>query len=154
MRYNYSSRQIIINIYFMENPTLEQEIAQLQQQIEEKKRTLAQGSPEATPSDKEILHEVIGEKIQENAPEYQSKPSQTIQSSSAATDDHHQSYLKPEFREIIQRLVNTVFGTSLDTGIKEASATKNMALIDAFHDVLVDELYGALVERKKISEVK
>jgi len=47
-----------------------------------------------------------------------------------------------------------VFNKSLDEGIKEAVKGNNSALIDAFHDALTDELYGALIERGKIKEVK
>jgi len=42
----------------------------------------------------------------------------------------------------------------LDEGIKEAVKSGNIALIDAFHDMLTDELYDQLVERKKIDKVE
>ena len=46
-----------------------------------------------------------------------------------------------------------VFNKSLEDGIKEVAKTNNAALIDAFHDVLVDELYNVLVERKKLEKL-
>lgn len=124
--------------------TIEQEIAQLEKQLQEKKANLGQ-QPEQkeSPPDKEILREVIGEKIQQSAPAYVPKPSQP-----APTDDA--SSIPAELKDKIQELVNHVFQGSLDQGIKEAVKSKNPALIDAFHDVLVDQLYDTLLERKKI----
>ena len=63
--------------------TIEQEIAQLEKQLQEKKANLEQ-QPEQKelPPDKEMLREVIGEKIQQHAPAYVPKPIQQAQ-----TDD-------------------------------------------------------------------
>ena len=129
----------------MENqPTIEQEIAQLEKQIAEKRAVLGK---EAEPTEKEILHGVVGEKIQQQAPQYTPpvKPKQ---------DDVAQNYVLPELKEKVQELVNLVFNKGLDEGIKEASKTNDPALIDAFHDILVDELYNALVERKKLETIQ
>ena len=128
--------------------TIEQEIAQLEKQLQEKKANLGQ-QPEQNESspDKEILREVIGEKIQQHAPAYVPKPIQQAQ-----TDDTDS--IPTELKDKIQELVNHVFQNSLDRGIKEAVKSKNPALIDAFHDVLVDQLYDALLERKKLELVK
>lgn len=133
--------------------TLEQEIAQLEKQLQEKKADLGQ-RPEQNelPSDREILREVVGEKIQENisaqtdVPIHVTKPTRQAQ-----TDDS--DLTAPELKDKIQELVNHVFQNSLDQGIKEAVNSKNPALIDAFHDVLVDQLYDALLERKKIDPI-
>ena len=139
----------------MENqPTIEQEIAQLEKQIAEKRAALGQEKPidaiqgkEAEPSEKEILHGVVGERIQQQMPQYTPAPPKPKQ------DDIAQSYVLPELKEKVQELVNLVFNKSLDEGIREVSKTNNPALTDAFHDVLVDELYNALVERKKLEPV-
>lgn len=127
--------------------TIEQEIAQLEKQLQEKRANLEQ-QPEQkeSPPDKEILREVIGEKIQQSAPSYVPKPPQPI--SNDDTDS-----IPTELKDKIQELVNYVFQGSLDQGIKEAVKSKNPALIDTFHDVLVDQLYDALLERKKIDHV-
>lgn len=127
--------------------TIEQEIAQLEKQLQEKKAGLEQQSEQKeSPPDKEMLREVIGEKIQQNAPAYVPKSSQGAQ-----TDDL--SSIPAELKDKIQELVNHVFQNSLEQGIKEAVKSKNPALLDAFHDVLVDQLYDALVERKKVETV-
>ena len=127
--------------------TIEQEIAQLEKQLQEKRANLGQ-QPEQKESlpDKEILREVVGEKIQQHAPAYIPKPAPQTQ-----TDDT--GSIPADLKDKIQELVNHVFKNSLDQGIKEAVKSKNPALIDAFHDVLVDQLYDALLERKKIEKV-
>ncbi|MBI2062431.1 MAG: hypothetical protein HYT64_01955 [Candidatus Yanofskybacteria bacterium] len=127
--------------------TIEQEIAQLEKQLQEKKANLGQ-QPEQKelPADKEILRQVVGEKLQQHVPAYVPKPA------SPQTDDHV-SYLTDELKNKIQELVNHVFQNSLEQGIKEAVNSKNPALIDAFHDVLVDQLYDTLLERKKVNPI-
>lgn len=132
----------------MENqPSIEQEIAQLEKQLQEKKANLGQ-QPEQkeSPPDKEILREVIGDKIQQSAPSYVPKPVPQTQ-----TDDT--GFIVPELKDQIQELVNHVFQNSLEQGIKEAVKSNNPALIDAFHDVLVDQLYDTLLERKKLETI-
>jgi len=138
------------------NSSLEQEIAQLEEQIAEKRSALGleQTEPEL-PSEKETLHEIIGEKIQQSVPQYQPapvtpQPSQTR----SQQDDGALSYVLPELKERVQELVNLVFNKGLDDGVKEVARSNNPALIDAFHDVLVDELYNTLLERKKLEPVK
>src|SRR3989338_6056937 len=127
--------------------TIEQEIAQLEKQLQEKKANLEQ-QPEQNelPPDKEILREVVGEKIQQNAPAYVPKPAPQTQ-----TDDTDS--ISSELKDMIQELVNHVFQNSLEQWIKEAVKSNNPALIDAFHDVLVDQLYDTLLERKKVDPI-
>ena len=141
--------------------TIEQEIAQLEQQIAEKRSALGASPPELPsvetqePStEKEVLHEIIGEKIQQSAPQYQPAPVTPQSSQIRSQQDHDDlSYVLPELKEKVQELINLVFNKSLDEGIKEVSRSNNPALIDAFHDVLVDELYNVLVERKKLEKL-
>ena len=127
--------------------TIEQEIAQLEKQLQEKKANLEQ-QPEQNEfqPDKEILRGVVGEKIQQNAPSYVPKSTPQTQ-----TDDI--GSVPVELKDKIQELVNHVFQNSLDQGIKEAVKSNNPALIDAFHDVLVDQLYDVLLERKKVDPI-
>jgi len=128
--------------------TIEQEIAQLEKELQEKKANLGQQTElKESLSDKEILRGVVGEKIQQHAPAYIPKPTPPPQS------DEHVSYLTAELKDKIQELVNHVFQNSLDQGIKEAVKSNNPALIDAFHDVLVDQLYDTLLERKKVDPI-
>jgi len=135
--------------------TIEQEIAQLEQQIADKRSALGleQTGPEL-PTEKETLHEIIGEKIQQSAPQH--KPVSPVQPLPVKPQqgDSTLSYVLPELKEKVQELITLVFNKGLDDGVKEAARSDNPALIDAFHDVLVDELYNVLVERKKLEEVK
>ena len=117
--------------------TIEQDIAELEKQIEQKKATL-----EHDKSEKEILHDIVGQKIQTHAPQHQLTSVQAP--TSIATEPP--SYLSQELKDKIQAMVQTVFSKSLDEGIKEAVKTGNIAVIDAFHDILTDELYEQLLE--------
>ncbi len=134
----------------------QEEIAQLERQLQEKRAALGQsgeGDAESAPLQREMVHEVVKEKIQEHMPSFQpssaSKPIAPVQISG-----HTSSYVLPEFKDAVQDLINIVFNQSIGHAIKKVSKTNNMALIDAFHDALTDELYNALVERKKLEVVK
>jgi len=129
----------------MENMAIEQQIADLEKQLQDKKAALER--PE-----KEILHDIVGEKIQEHAPEYTPKTYAPVTSTPQVGDPP--SYLTQDMKDKIQELINLVFTQSIDAGIKSAAQSGNPALIDAFHDVLVDELYGALLERQKIKKIE
>ncbi|MEK7582454.1 MAG: hypothetical protein AAB452_01155, partial [Patescibacteria group bacterium] len=54
----------------------------------------------------------------------------------------------------VQSLVAIAFNQSLKHAITQAVKTNNAALIDAFHDALVDDLYDELVARKKVEQPK
>ncbi|MBI2064934.1 MAG: hypothetical protein HYT62_02685 [Candidatus Yanofskybacteria bacterium] len=124
--------------------TIEQDIAELEKQLESKKAAL-----EHDKSERDILHGIIGEKIQQHVPAYQPRPA----SPSPAKVNEPPSYLTQELKDKIQAIIDLVFSTNLEDGIKEAAKSGNAALVDAFHDILVDELYGQLIERKKIDKV-
>ena len=126
--------------------TIEHDIAELERQLEEKKAALGQEKPE-----KEILHEVVGERIQQHVPTY--VPTPPVSTSSPITAEPP-SYLAQELKDKIQEIVKLVFTKNLDEGIKEAAKTGNMALIDAFHDILTDELYNQLIEQRKLTKVE
>lgn len=121
-------------------PSFESEIQELEQVLP-RQEDLTQ-DPE---SHKETIRQAIGEKIQAIAPHVTPQPSQ----SASATP----SYLAPELQEQIQTLVNIAFSQSIDQAIKQVKATHDPALIDAFHDALVTELYDHLVERQKLAKL-
>ncbi len=137
--------------------TIEQDIAKLEKELQEKKAILEHQGENVRPSEKsesisgaekEILKTILGEKITQQAPSYQLQPS-----SGASQTGESPSYLDPALKDKIDELVKLVFSTSLEEGIKEAVKSNNPALTDAFHDILTDELYNALLERRKIEKI-
>ncbi|TSC75187.1 MAG: Uncharacterized protein G01um101444_33 [Parcubacteria group bacterium Gr01-1014_44] len=122
----------------MENPILEQEIADIEQKLVEKKAEL----------NKDEVHIVVKEKIQEKVPEYQSVAPATPSPTAQAP-----SYLSDELKDKIQELVNIAFTQSIEEAVKTVTKLNNPALIDAFHDVLVDQLYNTLIERGKLKKI-
>lgn len=142
----------------MENPTgLEQEIVDIERRLAEKKAALQQAQGEIASEsvlDKTVLHEVVGEKINEISP--QSLPGSTSvqpQSTLPPPISDPPSYLSDDLRHQVQELVNVAFTKSLVEAIKAVNKLNNPALLDAFHDVLVDQLYDTLVERGKLEKI-
>ena len=127
--------------------TIEYDIANLEKQLQEKKAAL-----EHERSDKDILHEVIGEKIQEHIPQYLPSAPSTQTQTPRATEPP--SYLGQDLKDKIQEIIKLVFDKNLEEGIKEAGRQNNPALLDAFHDILTDELYDQLIEKRKIDRVE
>ena len=126
-----------------ENPSLEQEIAQIEQDLAMKRESLREQNKEL-PHDKEILHSVVREKLNPAMPSPAPAPSTSTPSTTT---------IPPELHQKVQALVNVAFMKSINEAIKEARATNNAALIDAFHDLLVDELYTHLIERGKLKKM-
>lgn len=132
--------------------SLEQEIVQIEKQLAEKRSVLElqkqSGQINEIPHEKETLREVVGERIGLSIPTV--PPATSVLPPPVVEPP---SYLSPELKEKVQELVNTAFSQTLETAIKQAQATNNAALIDAFHDALIDELYDYLLERGKIQKL-
>ena len=140
--------------------TLEQEIAQIEQNLASKRSALEQqkqsGAITELPHEKETLHEVLGEKIGELQPTPAISPQASGGQAPAVLHSpviEPPVYLSLELKEKVQELVNVAFAQTLEIAIKQARAINNAALIDAFHDALADELYNYLIERGKIKKL-
>ena len=147
------------------NQGLQQEIAQMEQALAAKRQVLesqqAAGEINELPHPKDTLREIIGEQGEPTVPPAGQPPPVTNNDQKAAPPAvlppppiEPPSYLSPELREQVQSLVNTAFTQSISQAIQQARATNNAALVDAFHDVLADELYKLLIERGKLPSVK
>lgn len=126
---------------------LERDLALKREELEKKKES---GEIAEMPHDKETLRQVIGEKIQSfRPPAGQGEPAAGYQPPAAGLP----SYLSADLKDKVQELTDTAFTKSISDAVKEARATGNAALIDAFHDALVDELYDYLIERGKLKKI-
>lgn len=136
------------------HPNAEQEIAELERVLAEKRATLGKqkeaGEIEKIPHEKEILREALKEKIA-RTPTPAPVPQSVIPPPSPLGDAP--SYLSDALRQKVDELVKVAFTQSLDEAINLAKATGNAALLDAFHDILVDELYSHLLEKGKIEVI-
>lgn len=139
-----------------EQPTIQNEIDELERRLAQKKGELTQkkesGEIRELPQDKATLHEVVGEQINNAAPKAQPPaPTDNLPPQAAPTPSANApSYLSDDLKTKVQEFVNTAFTKSINDAISQAKATQNAALIDAFHDALVDELFDYLVQRGKL----
>lgn len=129
-----------------ESSQLEQQIADLERELAAKRQELGTGSPEQVPSDRELVHRHVGEKIKQQVPTYQPTPAPSAADGTASWQD-------PAVAQQVQALVNTAFAKGIDDAISDAVKTGNAALIDAFHDLVRDRLVDELVSRGKLKPV-
>ena len=131
-----------------EKKQIEQDIERLSRELVEKQRQLT--SAETRKEHKEVLHQVIGERIQQGPP---CQAAAGTGASSLVVDDDEDKelpeYLKnvsPEIRKEVHLLIHLAFNGGIE---KAASAAKKHGsfILDAFHDALVDKLYNELKSR-------
>lgn len=60
--------------------------------------------------------------------------------------------ISPQEKEEIDLAVKTAFNKGIDEAVEQVRRTQNAHLIDAFHDLLVDELYQRLVQSGKLKK--
>ena len=118
---------------------LESEIQQLEQELAKKRAEL--GSDSAAPYERGEVHAQVTEKIRQSVPAYQS---------AATTGVNTPSYQDPALAAAVQALVDVAFSQSIQAAIDQASKADNPALMDALHDVLVDQLHQELLNRQKL----
>lgn len=146
------------------SPTSAQEIAQLEQVLAQKKALLERQQtgnvPAELPHDKEVIREIVKEKLAATpgiatpAPQQQAAAAQQQPVPQPVPQAHDvSSYASDDLHAKVQELVELAFAKSLNEAIGLAKATQNAALIDAFHDIMVDELYDHLVETGKLDRV-
>ena len=132
---------------------VEQEIAVLEQALAEKRAALerakAEGTIEVVPHEKEILREAVREKISATPGIATPRPPPPSSQPTVVPP----SYLTDELKPKVEELVKIALEKSIEEAIKLAKAAENAALLDAFHDIMVDELYSHLVSRGKLKEV-
>jgi hypothetical protein len=129
----------------MENSQLEQQIASLEQELQSKRQELQGSDVEQMPTDQELVHQAVGEKIQQQMPSYQAP--------AVPSDDGASSWKDPAIAQQVQELVNVAFTKGIDDAITEALKSGNPALVDAFHDLMRDQLVEELVKRGKLKPV-
>lgn len=139
-----------------ENPKLESEIQELERRLTEKREALLRFGTKK--HEKEIIHETVAEDISRHVPEHSPKPYVLTQSDDDSTsgttdlDDDTPSYEDPALKEDVRELVAYAFSENIEKATKKAAATGSPALIDAFHDCLVDELYDYMIQKGTIEK--
>ncbi len=124
----------------------------LQNQITELERQLAakrveSGIDATAPYERAEVHAVVGEQIQQFIPTQQASGATPHTPSDGASVP---SWQDPALAGLVQELVNVAFTQSLQQAIDQAMKSGNPALIDALHDVLVDQLHQELLNRQKL----
>lgn len=141
---------------------VQSEIEELERRLHEKRQELENKGKKPHP--KEALHEVVREKIVEhkNQTVKQQKSDdddddgngQTVKKTKKSTEDGTPSYELPQYKEKVKELVADALSGNLSNTIKDTLSKDDPALLDAFHDVLVDELYEHFVSQGKIDKIE
>lgn len=133
---------------FKETPKLKEEVSELEKRLAEKKQELAR-EEEADKHDKELIKEIIKEKIEKPAP-----PKVTQVTPSPKVVVKKAKKLKTEKKERqIQLLIDLAFEKGVVHATEVAKKLEDPYILDEFHDTLVDELYNYLVEQGKLKQI-
>lgn len=143
-----------------ENTNLQQEIAAIEEELRKKRAVLEQqqvsGEISELPEEKETLHEIVGEQIESVQPSTEQPANiQPPPQPKAPVSPDTPAYLSEELKPQVQELIDLAFNKlkSIYGAIKIAKGKDNNALVDAFHDALVDELFDMLVEQKMVKKL-
>ena len=137
------------------NMSPEEEIKKLEQQLEEKKRELAE-SGIAAPEEKEVFREVLKEHIESLRPVLPQVPVMPHipppNSVTPTAQDVDEDRKKRELNEAIVRvLVEKAMTGTIGDAVKEAQKISPY-MIDELHDHLIDDAYDKLIALRKIRQ--
>ena len=122
-------------------------------EIDQKREELTPGQVEGESiPEKTILHHVVGEKLGKPSPA--GVGDAQVKAPASSVHDETPSYELPELKGQVEELVQLAFQKNIDTAVKEVKKKNDSALIDAFHDALVDELYDRLVSEDKLKQIE
>ncbi len=139
-----------------QNISAEEEIRQLEQKLQEKKRELQEHGD--VPHEKEVLREVLRTHIEELKPSMQASTlqepagQQPVSLSDGLQNQADELAKKEAREEYIKKLVEIALSKSLQAAVAEARKTSPY-LLDELHDHLVDEYYEKLVQSRKLSQL-
>ena len=131
----------------------EQEIQKLEQQLEAKKRALAEtGAP--APEEKEIFREVVKEHIETLAPSsptpIPTPPPVTHIPVPVVPQDVQADVRKQEANQAtVRMLVEKAMTGTIEDAVKEAQKISPY-MVDELHDYLIDDMYSKLLALRKI----
>jgi len=120
------------------------EIDVLRERVEHLESQLKKEQPAISPEKEE---KVVKQEIKSYLEELQQTP--TVAAPLATRDEAKEIEKFPASQQI-GALVSLVFEKSLDEAISVAKEIDNPAILDEFHDVLVDKYFKELVEKKII----
>lgn len=119
---------------------LAQEVRVLEERLKEAREKLEKAG-EKLPSPKELLREVVSERVLEAE---HRPPSPVPHAPPAVSPSGHDEV------EEVKGFVGVAFEKDIPTAVKLLRKSGNAHLLDAFHDVLVDKFYDELVRSGKI----
>ncbi len=133
----------------------EEEIAELERKLEERKRELA-GKGEAVPEEKEIFREALRRHIEEVRPPVIGGPPSPPPAWHKLPLDLQKKAddlrAKEKREEQVRALVEIALTRSIAEAIKVAEHATPF-LLDELHDHLVDDYYDKLVQLRKLKEL-
>ena len=96
---------------------------------------------------RQVIHEMVGKKL--------GKPLMSQGAPSTITPQDHgdKSYDNPELKPQVDSLIDLVFERDLDAAIDQAKAQNSPAVLDAFHDALVDKIHDQLIQAGKLKPI-
>lgn len=140
----------------MPQETIHEEIKWLEEQLEAKKRTLAEKEPALAEAADHKEREMVRDIIKEAAAVPSSNLLPPTFSNLSDDDAQAKAYAlkEKEHQHVIEELIATAFAKGIASAIRVAHALRNPHILDEFHDTLADRYYEKLLETRKIKKIK
>ncbi len=144
---------------FRESPQLQEEVVELEKKLIEKKQELAR-KKEVAKHDKELIKEIIREKVEVSKPLEKPEPTTTSPALPVGGLPTQKVVIKKARKlkgQQKERQIKLLADLAFDKGVIHATEVAKKIddpyILDEFHDTLVDELYNYLVEQGKLKEI-
>ena len=126
------------------------ELQLIAQRVAQKKEQLSREKL-PTPEEKELLKEVVGEKIEKES--FTAPPVKKVEEGIAPSLIYPQnlsSVITPDIKETLQQLIEIALDKGVEPAITLARKTGNAFLLDTFRDELAFKYYSKLKELKML----
>ena len=131
----------------MAEERINQEIKWLEEQLEAKKRALAEGeSSKEGKKEKEIVRDILEEAQSQNLLPPPPVPTISDDDAQKAASDLKEK----EHEVVINELIATAFSKGIAFAMKVANSLRNPHILDEFHDTLADKYYEKLLAARKV----
>ena len=127
---------------------IEDYLDEIVEEVERRQKEKETGDVQRAPEfQRQTIYDIVGKKLGK------SQINQGTTSDTTSPSHGDESYNSPKLKPQVDSLIDLVFDKDLDTAIDQARTQNDPAVLDAFHDALVDKIHKQLIESGKLKPI-